>query len=201
MSKKKSEVAELRVALELDGQHALIAQANIRGGDIYCGAPPRLVGGKKREIVRSSFHARGPTRLHRLGQSTLAGHLGIKPDEVRGAILLAQGGPGGQLDWTYEVRADSSRRRTLVLRWDRRIAGGTSISYWAIGQGTADPVKAALESGRLGPMDVGGQVISDWTVPQVMILVMVPPEAMLVAFEAAIRAAEGAKRPAEPRPE
>jgi hypothetical protein len=43
MSKEKSQTAELRVALELDGKHALIAQANVRGGDIYCGTPSRLV--------------------------------------------------------------------------------------------------------------------------------------------------------------
>jgi hypothetical protein len=195
----KSQAAELRVALELDGKHALIAQANIKGGDIYCGTPRRPVKGKKRQIVRTSFHARGPTRLHRFGLSTLAGHLGMKPDEVKGAVLLSRGGPGGSLDWTYKVRADSSTRKTLVLQCDRRIAGSTSISYWAIESGIADPVKAALKLGRLGPMDVVGQVISDWTVPQVMILVMVLPEASMASLEAAIRADEEAKRPAEPR--
>ena len=201
MSKEKSQAAELRVALELDGKHALIAQANLKGGDIYCGAPSRPVKGKKREIVRSSFHAGGPTRLHRFGLTTLAGHFGMRSDEVKGAVLLSQGGPGGMLDWTYKVRADSSTRKTLVLQCDRRIAGSTSISYWAIESGIADPMKAALELDRLGPMDVVGQVVSDWTVPQVMILVMVLPEASMASLEAAIRAGEEAKRPAEPRPE
>src|SRR5687767_5497205 len=129
MSKRTSQAAKLRVALELDGKHALIAQANIQGGDVYCGTPPRPISGKKREIFRTSFHARGPTRLHRLGLSTLAGHLGMKPDEIKGAVLLSQGGPGGMLDWTYHVRPDSSTRKTLVLQSDRRIAGGASISY------------------------------------------------------------------------
>jgi hypothetical protein len=201
MSKEKSQAAELRVALELDGKHALIAQANIRGGDIYCGTPPRPVKGKKRQIVRTSFHASGATRLHRFGLSSLAGHVGMKPDEVKGVILLSQGGPGGRLDWTYKVRADSSTRKTLVLQCDRRIAGSMSISYWAIESGIADPVKAALELGRLGPMDVLGQVVSDWTVPQMMILVMVLPEASMASLEAAIRAHKEAKRHAEPRPE
>jgi hypothetical protein len=201
MNKEKSQAAELRVALELDGKHALIAQTNMKGGDIYCGTPPRSVKGKKRQIVRTSFHARGPTRLHRFGLSTLAGHLGMRPDEVKGAVLLAQGGPGGRLEWNYKVRADSSTRKTLVLQNDRRIAGGTSISYWAIESGIADPVKVALESGRLPPMYVVGHVVSDWTVPQVMILVMVLTEASMASLEAAIRADEEAKRPAEPRPE
>jgi len=129
MSKEKSQAAELRVALELDGKHALIAQANLKGTDIYCGTPPRPVGGKKREIVRSSFHAGGPTRLHGFGLATQAGHLGMRPDEVKGAVLLAGGGPGGMLDWTYKVRPDSSTRKTLVLQCDRRIAGSTLISY------------------------------------------------------------------------
>lgn len=201
MSKEKCKTAELRVALEANGKHALIAQANMKGGDVYCGTSPRLLKGKKREIVRSSFHARGPTRLHRIGLDTLAGHLGMRPDEVKGAVLLAQGGPGGQLDWTYKVRADSSTRKTLVLQWDRRIKAGTLISYWAIESGIADPVKAALELCRLVPMDVVGHVVSDWTVPQVMILVMVLPEASMASLEAAIRADEEAKHPAEPRPE
>lgn len=186
MREKKSRAAELRVALELDGKHALIAQANIRAGDIYCGPPSRPVKGKKREIVRTSFHAGGPTRLHRFGLSTLAGHLGMKPDEVKGAVLLAQGGPGGELDWTYTLRADSSRRKTLTLLWDRRIAGGMSTSYWAIESGIADPVKAALALRLLGPMDVVGQVLADWTVPQLLILVMVLPEASIASLEAAI---------------
>jgi len=125
----------------------------------------------------------------------------MRSDEVKGAVLLSQGGPGGMLDWTYKVRADSSTRKTLVLQCDRRIAGSTSISYWAIESGIADPMKAALELDRLGPMDVVGQVVSDWTVPQVMILVMVLPEASMASLEAAIRAGEEAKRPAEPRPE
>src|SRR4026207_2163518 len=112
MSKEKSQAAELRVVVEQDGKHALIAQANVKGGDIYCGTPPRQIQGKKRQIVRTSFHARGPTRLHRIGLPTLAGHLGRKPDEIRGAVLLSQGGPGGGLDWTYKVRADSSTRKT-----------------------------------------------------------------------------------------
>ena len=200
-SKEESQAAELRVALELDGKHALIGQANIKGGDIYCGTPPRPIKGKKREIVRSSFHARGPTRLHRIGLETLAGHLGMRPDEVKGTVLLSQGGPGGMLDWTYKMRADSATRKTLVLQWDRRIEGGTCISYWAIESGIADPVEAALESSRLGPMDVVGHVVSNWTVPQVMILVMVPSEAMLASLEASIRADKEAKRPAAPRPE
>jgi hypothetical protein len=50
-------------------------------------------------------------------------------------------------------------------------------------------------------MDVVGQVVSDWTVPQVMILVMVLPEASMASLEATIRADEEAKCPAEPRPE
>src|SRR5207248_5848066 len=112
MSKEKSQTAELRVVLELDGKHALIAQANVTGGDIYCGTPSRLVGGRKREIARTSFHARGPTRFHGLGLPTKAGHLGMRPDEVKGAVLLAQGGPGGMLDWNYKVRADSPTRKT-----------------------------------------------------------------------------------------
>jgi len=202
MSKEKSQAAELRVALELDGKHALIAQANLKGGDIYCWTPPRPVKGKKRQIVRTSFHAGGPTRLHRFGLTTLAGHFGMRPYEVKGAVLLLQGGPGGMLDWTYKVQADSFKtRKTVVLHCDRRIAGSTSISYWAIESGIADPMKAALELDRLGPMDVVGQVVSDWTVPQVMILVMVLPEASMASLEATIRADEEAKRPAEPRPE
>jgi hypothetical protein len=201
MSKEKSQAAELRVALELDGKYALIAQANLKGGDIYCGTPSRPVKGKKREIVRSSLHAGGPTRLHRFGLTTLAGHFGMRPDEVKGAVLLSQGDPGGRLDWIYKVRADSSTRKTLVLQCDRRIAGITSISYWAIESGIADPVKAALELGRFPAMDVVGQVVSDWTVPQVMILVMVLPEASMASLEATIRADEEAKRPAKPRPE
>ncbi len=201
MSKEKSQVAELRIALELDGKHALITQANIKGGDIYCGTPPRPLKGKKREIVRSSFHAGGPTRLHRIGLETLAGHLGRRPDEIKGAVLLSQGGPGGMLDWTYKVWADGATRKTLVLQWDRRIEGGTCISYWAIESGIADPVKAALESGRLGPMDVVGHIVSNWTVPQVMILVMVPSGAMSASLEASIRADNEAKRPEAPRPE
>ena len=195
MSKEKSQAAELRVALELDGKHALIAQANLKGGDIYCGTPSRPVKGKKREIVRSSFHAGGPTRLHRFRLTTLAGHFGMRPDEVKGAVLLSQGGPGGMLDWTYKVQADSFKtRKTVVLQCDRRIAGSMSISYWAIESGIADPVQAALELGRFPPMDVVGQVVSDWTVPQVMILVMVLPEASMASLEASIRADEEAKR-------
>lgn len=201
MSKEKAQAAELRVALELDGKHALIAQANVKGGDIYCGTPSRPIEGKKRQIVRTSFHARGPTRLHRFGLPTLAGHLGMKSDEVKGTVLLSQGGPGGSLDWTYKVRADSSTRKTLVLPCNRRIAGSTSISYWAVESGIADPVKAALELRRLGPMDVLGKVVSDWTIPQVMILVTVLPEASMASLEAAIRADEEANRPVEPRPE
>ena len=202
MSKEKPQAAELRVALELDGKHALIAQANLKGGDIYCWTPPRPVKGKKRQIVRTSFHAGGPTRLHRFGLTTLAGHFGMRPDEVKGGVLLVQGGHGGMLDWTYEVQADSFKtRKTVVLHCDRRIAGSMSISYWVIESGIADPVKAALELGRFPPMDVVGQVVSDWTVPQVMILVMVLPEASMAPLEAAIRADEEAKRPAEPRPE
>jgi hypothetical protein len=181
MSKEKSQAAELRVALELDGKHALIAQANLKGADIYCGTAPRRLKGKKREIVRKSFHAGGPTRLHGLGLTTQAGHLGMRPDEVKGAVLLAQSGSGGLLDWTYTVRADSSTRKTLVLQCNRRIEGGPSISYWAIESGIADPVKAARESGRLPPWDVVGQVVSDWTVPQVMILVMVLPQASIAS--------------------
>jgi hypothetical protein len=202
MSKEKPQAAELRVALELDGKHALIAQANLKGGDIYCWTPPRPVKGKKRQIVRTSFHAGGPTRLHRFELTTLAGHFGMRPDEVKGAVLLLQGGPGGMLDWTYKVQADSFKtRKTVVLHCDRRIAGSMSISYWVIESGIADPVKAALELGRFPSMDVVGQVVSDWTVPQVMILVMVLPEASMAPLEAAIRADEEAKRPAEPRPE
>jgi len=202
MSKEKPQAAELRVALELDGKHALIAQANLKGGDIYCWTPPRPVKGKKRQIVRTSFHAGGPTRLHRFGLTTLAGQFGMRPDEVKGAVLLLQGGPGGMLDWTYKVQADSFKtRKTVVLHCDRRIAGSMSISYWVIESGIADPVKAALELGRFPPMDVVGQVVSDWTVPQVMILVMVLPEASMASLEATIRADEEAKRPAEPRPE
>jgi hypothetical protein len=202
MSKEKSQAAELRVALELDGEHALIAQANLKGGNIYCGTPPRPVKGKKREIVRTSFHVGGPTRLHRFGLPTLAGHFGMRPDEVKGAVLLSQGGPGGMLDWTYKVQADSFKtRKTVVLPYDRRIAGSISISYWAIESGIADPVKAALELGHFPPMDVVGQVVSDWTVPQVMILVMVLPEASMASLEATIRADEEAKRPAAPRSE
>jgi hypothetical protein len=75
----------------------------------------------------------------------------------------------------------------------------STISYWAIESGIADPVKAALELGRFPPMDVVGQVVSDWTVPQVMILVMVSPEAGMASLEATIRADEEAKRPEEPR--
>lgn len=176
MTKGKSQAAELRVALELDGKHALIAQANVnRKGDLYCGPPPRPVRGKKQEIFRSSYHASGETRLHRGGLRKLVGHVGMKPHEVKGAVLLAQGGPVGMLDWTYKVRADNSRRKTLVLA-DRQIMGGPSISYWAIETGIADPVKAALDSGHLPRMRVVGQVVSDWTVPQVMILVMDVPE-------------------------
>jgi len=201
MSKEKSQTAELRVALELDGKHALIAQANLKGGDIYCGTPSRPVKGKKREIVRSSFHAGGPTRLHRFGLTTLAGHFGMRSDEVKGAVLLSQGGPGGMLDWTYTVRADSSTRKTLVLQCGRRIAGSMSISYWAIESGIADPVKAALELGCLPAMDVVGHVVSDWTVPQVMILVMVLPQVSITSLEATIRADEETKRAAAPRPE
>ena len=201
MSKEKSQAAELRVALELDGKHALIAQANLKGGDVYCGTPSRPVKGKKREIVRSSFHAGGPTRLHRFGLTTLAGHFGMRSDEVKGAVLLSQGGPGEVLDWTYKVRADNSTRTTLVLQCDRRIAESMSISYWAIESGIADPVKAALELGRLPAMDVVGQVVSDWTVPQVMILVMVLPQASIASLEATIRADEEAKRAEAPRPE
>jgi len=202
MSKEKSQAAELRVALELDGKHALIAQANLKGGDIYCGTPSRPVKGKKREIVRSSFHAGGPTRLHRFELTTLAGHFGMRSDEVKGAVLLSQGGSGGMLDWTYKVQADSFKtRKTVVLQCDRRTAGSMSISYWAIESGIADPVKAALELGRFPPMDVVGQVVSDWTVPQAMILVMVLPEASMASLEATIRADEEAKRPAAPRPE
>jgi hypothetical protein len=59
MSKETFQAAELRVALELGGKHALIAQANLKGGDIYCGTPARPVKGKKREIFRTSFHADG----------------------------------------------------------------------------------------------------------------------------------------------
>jgi hypothetical protein len=62
-------------------------------------------------------------------------------------------------------------------------------------------VKAALELGHFPPMDVVGQVVSDWTVPQVMILVMVLPEASMASLEATIRADEEAKRPAAPRSE
>ena len=105
------------------------------------------------------------------------------------------------LDWIYKVRADSLTRRTLVLQWDRRISGGPSISYWAIESGIADPVKAALELGRFISMDVVGQVVSDWTVPQVRILIMVLPEATMASLEAAIRADERNKHPAEPRSE
>ena len=125
----------------------------------------------------------------------------MRPDEVKGAVLLSQGGPGGMLNWTYKMRADSATRKTLVLQWDRRIEGGTCISYWAIESGIADPVKAALELGRLPAMDVVGQVVSDWTVPQVMILVMVLPQASIASLEATIRADEEAKRAAAPRPE
>jgi hypothetical protein len=50
-------------------------------------------------------------------------------------------------------------------------------------------------------MDVVGQVVSDWTVPQVMILVMVLPQASIASLEATIRADEEAKRAAAPRPE
>jgi hypothetical protein len=120
----------------------------------------------------------------------------MRPDEIKGAVLLAQGGPGGMLDWNYKVRADSPTRNTLVLQSNRRIEGGSSISYWAIEPGITDPVKVALESGCLGRMDVAGQVVSDWTVPQVMILIMVLPEASMASLEAAIRADEEAKRPA-----
>jgi len=42
-------------------------------------------------------------------------------------------------------------------------------------------------------MDVVGQVVSDWTVPQVMILVMVLPEPSMASLEATIRADEEAK--------
>jgi hypothetical protein len=194
MSEEKLQAAELRVALKLDGKHALIAQANVRGGDIYCGTPPRLVGGKKREIVRSSFHARGPTRLHGLGFPTQAGHLTMRPDEVKGAVLLTQGGPGGMLDWTYKLRADGSTRKTVVLPCDRRIMGSASISYWAIESGIDNPVKAALDLGHFPRMDVIGQVVSDWTVPQVMILVMALPEASMASLEASIRADEDRQR-------
>jgi hypothetical protein len=100
------------------------------------------------------------------------------------------------------VQADSFKtRKTVVLPYDRRIAGSISISYWAIESGIADPVKAALELGHFPPMDVVGQVVSDWTVPQVMILVMVLPEASMASLEATIRADEEAKRPAAPRSE
>jgi len=62
-------------------------------------------------------------------------------------------------------------------------------------------VKAALELGRLPAMDVVRQVVSDWTVPQVIILVMVLPQASIASLEATIRADEEAKRAAAPRPE
>jgi hypothetical protein len=48
-------------------------------------------------------------------------------------------------------------------------------------------------------MDVVGQVVSDWTVPQVMILVMVLPEASMASLEASVAADEEAKHPAKPR--
>ena len=136
-------------------------------------------------------------RLHRFGLPTLAGHLRMRPDEIKGAVQLGQGGPGGQPDWSYKVRADNSTRKTLVLPYDGRIVDGLLISYWAIESGIADPVKVALELRCFPPtMDVAGQVVSDWTVPQVMILGMVLSEASLASFEAAIQADEEAKNPA-----
>ena len=111
--------------------------------------------GKKREILRSSFRKRGSTRIHRLGLSTLAGHLRMRPDSLTG--------------------------KTLVLPEDRRIAAGPLISYWAIESGVADPVKAGLESARVPRWDVVGHVISDWTDPQVMILIVVMPEASVAS--------------------
>jgi hypothetical protein len=45
-------------------------------------------------------------------------------------------------------------------------------------------------------MDVVDQVVSDWTVPQVMILIMVLPEASMASLQATIRADEEARRPA-----
>lgn len=186
MKKGKSKTAQLRVAVESDGKHALIAQANITGEDIYGGPPSRTIKGKKREIVRSSFHARGPTRLHRLGLPTLAGHLGMKPTEVEGAVMLAQGGPGGLLEWTYKVRADNSTRKTLVLPYDRRLAEGSCISYWAIESGVADPVNTSLQVFHPKALEVVGHVVSHWTVPQLMILVMVMSEVSIASLEAAI---------------
>ena len=151
-------------------------------------------------ILEPTLNTTRPSQA--FGLTTLPGQFGMRPDEVKGAVLLLQGGPGGMLDWTYKVQADSFKtRKTVVLHCDRRIAESMSISYWVIESGIADPVKAALELGRFAPMDVVGQVVSDWTVPQVMILVMVMPEASMASLEATIRADEEAKRPAEPRPE
>jgi IS4 transposase len=65
---------------------------------------------------------------------------------------------------------------------DRLAALGTGIVTLSGGEALLHPDLDVIgQSARLGPMDVVGQVVSDWTVPQVMILVMVPSEAMLLS--------------------
>jgi hypothetical protein len=59
MSKEKPQAAELRVALELDGKHALIAQANLKGGIFTAGRHRGQLRGRNGKLSAVLFMPAG----------------------------------------------------------------------------------------------------------------------------------------------
>jgi hypothetical protein len=167
------------VALEgVSGRHALLLHAEIVGDHLYCGSP--VLG----ESVRASYHADGKCHVYWPGGREI-GTRGAPLRQLRGKHLMCGGSIGMLhiLDWTYRVVPDRKhRRKTVVLDLDD-VSQLASLSLWAIEQGRQDLVNEVLTNPQLVPL---AHAHSDWSQPQLLVVLWRPSQDVMEGFNAAV---------------
>ena len=155
----KQQRAELRVALQRKGRHALLYSASISGFDLYCSAH----SGTTHHRLESSYHESGKTH-------TKVGHDAYRLDDgwerdlasFKGYRRLYSGSaaPDG-LTWTYKPKKDSASRKTLVLDLDH--VDLWIVDLWMIEKHRLDLVLRVLDRGC--DFEIVDHARIDWTQP------------------------------------
>ena len=188
MTSLKNQRAELRAVIAHQGRYALVGSVNVNGADIYCSVTDNH-DGPRRERFRTSYHESGASRMHvssHGGTLTFAHQVPqIPPQELTGALLIAQGGPViYPQNYDYRPKADSPRRRTLSIL-PNEVKHGVCVEYWAFNpthpRGLDIVLRNVTEDSK-----VAGFVMADRVKPCVLIVVRTMVEAERPELQAAI---------------
>lgn len=169
----KPQRAELRVALQRRGLHALLFSATINGLDLYSVAH----SDPSRHMLRTSYHESGKNFTH-------VGHGAYRLDDgwerrlasFKGLRRLFSGSIApDDLTWTYKPKRDSARRKTLVIDLER--IDLWIVDLWMIEKHRLDLVLRILDRGR--DFEILDHARIDWTQPWLYAVAWRPTEELV----------------------